>query len=178
METAILAGGCFWCIEAMYDDLQGIVSVESGYAGGHVDNPNYKQVCAGGTGHAESIRVTFDPAQISYAEILDIFFHVHDPTTLNRQGNDVGEHYRSAIFTLSPAQEAEAVAAKARAASLWPGKIVTQIAPAGTFWVAEDYHQEYFQRLGSGNAYCNFVVAPKVKKFREAYKHRLKSAAA
>lgn len=173
-EVAILAGGCFWCIETLFNDLRGVESVESGYTGGHVDHPTYKQVCEKTTGHAEAIRVTYDPAVISYAELLDIFFHVHDPTTKDRQGNDVGPQYRSAIFTLSPDQAQDARAARGAAAVLWPDPIVTEIVPASTFWVAEDYHQGYFERSGAGNSYCNYVVAPKVRKFRQKYADRLK----
>lgn len=174
-ETAILAGGCFWCIEAIYDDLLGIVAVESGYIGGHVPSPSYKDVCAGDTGHAEAIRIEFDPAIVSYADILDIFFHIHDPTTLNRQGNDVGNQYRSALFPLDPAQHDVAATARANAAALWPDPIVTTIEDGTQAWYpAEDYHQDYYARTGDTTPYCNYVVGPKVRKFREKYAHRLK----
>ena len=177
-EIATFAAGCFWCYEAIYDDLKGVTSVESGYIGGHVANPTYKQICNGDTGHAEAIRIEFDPEQISYAELLDILFHVHDPTTLNRQGNDVGTQYRSAIFPHSSEQRAAAEQAIAAAGSEWPAPIVTTIEDGDATWYpAEDYHQEYFANNGDANPYCSFVVAPKVKKFREKYRDRLKSAA-
>ncbi len=175
-EIAVLAGGCFWCIEAVFDDITGVSSVESGYIGGHVDQPNYRQVCGGDTGHAEAIRVTFDPATISYAELLDIFFDIHDPTQLNRQGNDVGTQYRSAIFPQTPAQDAEAKAAIERAQQDRAGRIVTTIEPNAPWYPAEDYHQEYFAREGNANPYCQMVVAPKVAKFRKSYAARLKRA--
>jgi peptide-methionine (S)-S-oxide reductase len=176
MQTAILAGGCFWCIEAVFDMLDGVAIVESGYIGGSVANPTYKQICTGTTGHAEAIRVTFDPAKLSYAEVLDCLFHVHDPTQLNRQGNDVGTQYRSAIFVVDDSQRQQAQAAIAAAQADWPAPIVTTIED-GTqpFTVAEDYHQEYFVNNGGSNPYCSYVVAPKVKKFREKYAGRLKS---
>jgi peptide-methionine (S)-S-oxide reductase len=173
--TTILAAGCFWCIEAVFDDLQGIVSVESGYIGGHVDNPTYKQICNGDTGHAEAIRVVYDPAIIPLNEMLDVFFDIHDPTQLNRQGNDVGTQYRSAIFYADTAEKTVAEAAIARAQPNWPQKIVTTLEPATTFYVAEDYHQEYFAREGGGNPYCSYVVAPKLKKFRAKYAQKLKT---
>lgn len=173
-EIATLAGGCFWCIEAVFDDLIGVDSVESGYIGGHVANPTYEQVCNGDTGHAEAIRVVFDPAVISFDDLLDIFFDVHDPTQLNRQGNDVGTQYRSAIFAHSDAQRAAAEAAIERAQASWPRPIVTRIEPDAPWYPAEDYHQEYFARVGNGNPYCAFVVAPKVAKFRKSYAERLK----
>ena len=172
-ETAILAAGCFWCVEAVFDDLIGVKSVESGYIGSHVDNPTYRQVCEEPTGHAEAVRITFDPAEISYDELLDVFFHVHDPTTLNRQGNDVGEQYRSAIFTLNDAQKLSAEKAIAAAQAEWPNPIVTQVVPATRFWEAEDYHQEYFAN-NPNQPYCSAVVGPKVRKFREKYAARLK----
>lgn len=175
-EIAVLAGGCFWCIEAVFDDITGVSSVESGYIGGHVDQPNYRQVCGGDTGHAEAIRVTFDPATISYAELLDIFFDIHDPTQLNRQGNDVGTQYRSAIFPQTPAQDAEAKAAIERAQQDLAVRIVTTIEPNAPWYPAEDYHQEYFAREGNANPYCQMVVAPKVAKFRKSYAARLKRA--
>lgn len=172
-ETAILAAGCFWCVEAVFDDLIGVESVESGYIGGHVENPTYSQVCDGNTGHAEAVRITFNPEQISYDELLEVFFHVHDPTQLNRQGNDVGEQYRSAIFYLNDAQREAAEKAIAAAQLDWPSRIVTQVTPATRFWKAEDYHQEYFAN-NPNQPYCAAVVGPKVRKFREKYAGRLK----
>lgn len=174
-ETATFAGGCFWCTEAVFDDLIGVESVESGYIGGHVPNPTYKQVCGGDTGHAEAIRVVFDPAVIGYGDLLDVFFATHDPTQLNRQGNDVGPQYRSAIFPNSPEQEAEARAAISRAQADWPAPIVTTIEPDAPWYPAEDYHQEYFARVGDQNPYCVAVIAPKLRKFRKSFAERLKS---
>lgn len=175
METATLAGGCFWCTEAVFDDVIGVQSVESGYIGGHVENPSYKRVCDGDTGHAEAIRIVFDSEVIAYGELLDIFFHTHDPTQLNRQGNDVGTQYRSTIFPHSPEQEAEARAAIERAQADWPSPIVTTVEPLATWYPAEDYHQEYFARVGEQNPYCMAVIAPKLRKFRKSYAERLKS---
>jgi len=177
-EYATLAGGCFWCTEAVYNDVIGVESVESGYIGGTVANPTYKQVCGGDTGHAEAIRVGFDPAQISYADLLDIFFATHDPTTLNRQGNDVGTQYRSAIFPHDAAQEAEAKAAIARNATNWPDPIVTTIEPLGEWYPAEDYHQEYWDGEGQRNPYCLAVIPPKLKKLRKSFAARSKAEAA
>jgi peptide-methionine (S)-S-oxide reductase len=175
-ETATLAGGCFWCLEAVYDELKGVESVESGYMGGEAPNPTYEQVCGGNTGHAEVVRVTFDPAQVSYQDLLGIFFSIHDPTTLNRQGNDVGTQYRSAIFYGTPEQEriAREMVAKLERDKTFSRPIVTEIAPAAPFHMAEAYHQEYFRRVGAGNPYCSFVVEPKVTKFRKQYMDRLK----
>ena len=175
-ETATLAGGCFWCLEAVFDDLKGVESVESGYMGGHLPNPSYRRVCDGDTGHAEVVQIRFDPGVVSLADLLDVFFTIHDPTTLNRQGNDVGTQYRSAIFYHTPEQKAaaEAKIAEISAAGIWDQPIVTEIAPAATFYVAEDYHQEYFQRTGDANPYCSAVVAPKVAKFRQKFFARLK----
>ncbi|MGF7146866.1 peptide-methionine (S)-S-oxide reductase [Sphingomonas zeicaulis] len=173
-EIATLAGGCFWCVEAVFDDVIGVTSVESGYIGGWLENPTYKQVCNGDTGHAEAVRIRFDPDVISYDDLLDIFFHIHDPTQLNRQGNDVGTQYRSAIFPHSEAQHVAAEAAKARAAADWPDPIVTTIEHPNTWYEAEDYHQEYFARVGDQNPYCMAVVAPKLRKFRKSYAARLK----
>jgi len=175
-ETATLAGGCFWCLEAVYDELKGVESVESGYMGGSAPNPTYEQVCGGDTGHAEVVRVTFDPAQVSYEDVLGIFFSIHDPTTLDRQGNDVGSQYRSAIFYHTPAQErvAREMVARLGRDKAFSRPIVTEIVPAGTFHMAEAYHQEYFSRVGGGNPYCSFVVEPKVAKFRKQYMDRLK----
>jgi peptide-methionine (S)-S-oxide reductase len=174
MKTATFAGGCFWCTEAVFDDVIGVESVESGYIGGHVPNPTYKQVCGGDTGHAEAIRIVFDPAVIGYGDLLDIFFATHDPTQLNRQGNDVGPQYRSAIFPHSPEQDAEARAAIARAQADWPDPIVTTIEPDAPWYPAEDYHQEYFARVGDQNPYCMAVIAPKLRKFRKSFAERLK----
>lgn len=178
-EIATLGGGCFWCVEAIYNELSGVERVESGYAGGRVENPTYKEVCEGTTGHAEVIQLTFDPRVVSFKEILEVFFTVHDPTTLNRQGADVGTQYRSVIYYHDAAQKAaaEEVVAEINAAKIWDAPIVTEIAPFEKFYVAEDYHQEYFSR-NAGQSYCRFVVAPKVVKFRERYRDKLKSSAA
>ncbi len=175
-EVATLAGGCFWCLEAVFDQLEGVQSVESGYMGGHRAEPTYEEVCAGATGHAEVVRVTFDPAVVAYRDLLAVFFTVHDPTTLNRQGNDVGTQYRSAIFFHTPEQEkaAREVVSRLSEEKVWAHPIVTEIVPAMTFWQAEDYHQEYFERVGSQNPYCSFVVEPKVAKFRKHFFERLK----
>ena len=175
-EIATLAGGCFWCLEAVFDELKGVKSVESGYMGGRTPNPSYEAVCSGSTGHAEVVRVTFDPAVVSYEDLLGVFFAIHDPTTLNRQGNDVGTQYRSAIFTHSEAQKrsAEAVIRRLTGEKLFSRPIVTEVVPAGQFHVAEDYHQEYFQRVGAGNPYCSMVIEPKVSKFRKHFVERLK----
>ena len=175
-QVATLAGGCFWCLEAVYDQLKGVESVESGYMGGHAPDPTYEQVCSGSSGHAEVVRVTFDPAVVSYRDLLAVFFTIHDPTQLNRQGNDVGTQYRSAIFVHSEEQkrEAEAVVAKLTADKLFSDPIVTEIVPASTFHMAEDHHQEYFERVGSGNPYCSFVIQPKVARFRRHFVERLK----
>lgn len=174
MEIATLAGGCFWCLEAVYDSLRGVASVESGYMGGAVANPSYEEVCGGETGHAEVVRITFDPAELRFRELLDVFFEIHDPTTLNRQGNDTGTQYRSAIFYHSPEQKEEAE----RAIRDWSGRfadpIVTEVTPAETFWIAEDYHQEYFANHPS-KPYCAFVVSPKVAKFRKKFPAQVKA---
>jgi peptide-methionine (S)-S-oxide reductase len=175
-EQATLAGGCFWCTEAIFNDVIGVSRVESGYTGGHVANPDYKQVCGGDTGHAEAVRIDFDPGLISYDEILDLFFATHDPTQLNRQGSDVGSQYRSAIFPHSPEQEAKARAAIERARADWPGPIVTTIEPLGDWYPAEDYHRDYFEREGGNNPYCMAVIAPKLRKFRKSYSQRTKSS--
>jgi peptide-methionine (S)-S-oxide reductase len=175
-EVATLAGGCFWCLEAVFDQLQGVESVESGYMGGSTAQPTYEQVCTGRTGHAEVVRVTFDPAVLSYRDLLGVFFAIHDPTTRDRQGSDVGTQYRSAIFHHSPEQKqaAEEVIARLAGEKLWRDPIVTEVAPASTFHRAEDYHQEYFARVGNANPYCSFVIEPKVAKFRKHYLDRLK----
>jgi len=175
-EIATLAGGCFWCLEAVFDELQGVESVESGYMGGRTPRPTYEDVCGGNTGHAEVVRVTFDPAILSYQDLLGVFFSIHDPTTLNRQGNDVGTQYRSAIYFHSPEQEraAKDLVERLTREKLFRNPIVTEIAPASEFHMAEDYHQEYFRRVGGGNPYCSFVIEPKVAKFRKHYMERLK----
>jgi peptide-methionine (S)-S-oxide reductase len=175
MEVATLAGGCFWCLEAVFDDLEGVESVESGYMGGETTNPTYEQVCEGDTGHAEVVQVKFDPAVLSFTDLLKVFFVIHDPTTLNRQGNDAGTQYRSAIFYHSPDQKAaaERVIANITREKLYRDPIVTQVAPASAFYVAEGYHQEYFAR-NPYQPYCQFVVAPKVAKFRKHFTERLK----
>jgi peptide-methionine (S)-S-oxide reductase len=173
IELATLGGGCFWCIETLFQDLQGVSKVESGYAGGHVDNPTYSQICTGATGHAEVIQISFDPAIIAYADILDVFFTMHDPTTLNRQGNDVGTQYRSAIYYHSDAQKEAAKAAKAAAAKDWSDPIVTEITEFDKFYKAEQYHQNYYKD-NPNQPYCSFVIAPKVKKFKEKYAAKLR----
>lgn len=178
IEQATLAGGCFWCTEAVFDDVVGVTNVESGYTGGETSNPDYRSVCAGDTGHAEAIRLTFDSEIIGYADLLDIFFHIHDPTQLNRQGNDVGTQYRSAIFPHSDEQKALAQTAIELAGEEWDDPVVTTIEPLGDWYKAEDYHQDYFEREGSRNPYCMAVVAPKLQKFRKSYQNRLKKAAA
>ncbi|MBK6981894.1 MAG: peptide-methionine (S)-S-oxide reductase MsrA [Betaproteobacteria bacterium] len=176
MESATLAGGCFWCLEAVFDQLSGVESVESGYMGGETPNPKYEAICRGNTGHAEVVRIVFDPAVVGYPDLLDVFFTIHDPTTLDRQGNDVGSQYRSAIFFHTPEQEhaAREAIAKRTADKLWPRPIVTQVTPASAFWPAEDEHQEYFERVGHRNPYCTMVVEPKVQKFRKRFLDRLK----
>ena len=173
---ATLGGGCFWCLEAVFDQLRGIISVESGYMGGHVNQPSYREVCNGNTGHAEVVQVTFDQATISYEDILRVFFAIHDPTTLNRQGADVGTQYRSVIFYHSQAQKevAEQVIAEITESGIWSNPIVTELAPASDFFVAEDYHQEYFERNG-GQPYCQVIIAPKVAKFRKQYIDQIKA---
>ncbi len=174
-EQATFAGGCFWCTEAVFRDVIGVEQVESGYIGGSVEHPTYKQVCGGDTGHAEAIRVTYDPAVIGYDEMLDIFFATHDPTQLNRQGNDVGTQYRSAIFPHSPEQEA-AARAGIECAGEGRGKIVTTIEPLTTWYPAEDYHQEYWDGEGQRNPYCMAVIPPKLQKLRKSFAARSKAA--
>ena len=178
-ETATLGGGCFWCLEAVYLGVDGVIAVESGYAGGTAENPTYEQVCDGATGHAEVVKVQFDPARIGYGDILEIFFSIHDPTQLNRQGNDVGTQYRSAIFTHSDTQRDAALQAirDIEREGLYEGKIVTQVLPLdGNYWPAEAYHQNYFAKHPE-QGYCAFVVAPKVAKFRAKFAHRMKRGA-
>ncbi|PYP84769.1 MAG: peptide-methionine (S)-S-oxide reductase [Candidatus Angelobacter sp. Gp1-AA117] len=175
-ETAILGGGCFWCLEAVYDRLVGVQSVESGYMGGHVDNPSYRQVCSGTTGHVEVTRVNFDPAELSFHDLLEVFFTIHDPTTLNRQGNDIGTQYRSVIFYTSEEQrkEAEKAIAELNAAHTYRDPVVTTVEPATKFFIAEDYHQEYYAN-NSSQPYCQLVVAPKVQKFQKNFREKMKA---
>ena len=178
-EVALLGGGCFWCLDAVYRNLTGVSDVLSGYAGGHVDNPSYEQVCGKRTGHAEVVRVVFDPAVVSYSDILRVFFTIHDPTTKDRQGADVGPQYRSVIYFEGAQQEAAAreVIAEVERQGLYDAKVVTELAPAPAFWAAEDEHQDYFNR-NPWSGYCRAVVAPKVAKFRKGFAHRLKERAA
>ena len=175
-QIATLGGGCFWCLEAVYDDLIGVESVVSGYAGGHVPNPTYEQVCAKTTGHAEVVQLTFDATVITFRELLEVFFTIHDPTTLNRQGNDVGPQYRSAIYYHDDAQKetSETVIAEFNAAKLWANPIVTEVSPLDIFYPAEDYHQNYFEN-NPYQPYCQIVVAPKVAKFRKKFRNKRKS---
>ncbi len=175
LQQATLAGGCFWCLEAVFDDLRGVYSVESGYSGGTTENPSYKAVCTGLTGHAEVVRIEFDPQEISFEDLLRVFFSIHDPTTLNRQGADVGTQYRSAIFyhDESQKQTAEAIIRELEAAQIYPDPIVTEVSPLVNYYPAEDYHQEYFAN-NPGQPYCAAVVAPKVAKFRKKFVERLK----
>ena len=172
-QAAILGGGCFWCLEAVYLEVRGVTRVESGYMGGHDPAPTYEAVCAGDTGHAEVVRIAFDPAVISLHDILEVFFTIHDPTTLNRQGNDVGTQYRSVIFFDSPAQEATARQVIAEMANVWDAPIVTEVQPAASWFKAENYHQNYYAQHPL-EAYCALVVAPKVAKFRKTFTNRLK----
>jgi peptide-methionine (S)-S-oxide reductase len=176
LQVATLAGGCFWCLEAVFDELTGMHSVESGYTGGHVPNPSYHDVCDGETGHAEAVQVTFDPSVLSYHDLLTVFFTMHDPTTLNRQGADVGTQYRSAIFYHDEEQKrmAEEVMAEITAAKLWENPLVTELTAFDKFYVAEDYHQEYYVN-NRFQPYCQFVIAPKVTKFRKQFMERLKN---
>ncbi len=173
-EIATLAGGCFWCTEAIFRELKGVEKVEPGYAGGKTPNPSYEQVCTGTTGHAESIQITFDPKVISFHDLLEIFFSTHNPTTLNRQGDDVGTQYRSAIFYHSPHQQetAKQVIREVDAKHIWPAPIVTEVTPFTNFYPAEEYHQDYFER-NPRQPYCQFVIAPKVAKFREHWRAKL-----
>ena len=175
LQTATLAGGCFWCLEAVYDELKGVHSVESGYAGGHVDNPSYRDVCNGNTGHAEVVQIRFDPSVISYRDLLNVFFTIHDPTTLNRQGADIGTQYRSAIFYHDEEQKkiAEETIKDLNTQKIWDNPIVTEVTRFDKFYVAEDYHQEYFTK-NPYQPYCQVVVAPKVSKFRKHFLEMLK----
>ncbi len=174
LETATLGGGCFWCIEAVFNEVRGIHSVTSGYSGGTIKNPAYREVTTGRTGHAEVVRLEFDPQVISYRQILEIFFHLHDPTTLNRQGADVGTQYRSVIFYHNDEQEATArdVFAEIDASNLWPDPLVTEISPLTNFYVAEDYHQDYYEK-NPNQPYCTFVIGPKMEKLRKLFKEKL-----
>ena len=175
-ETATLGAGCFWCVEAVFQDLKGVHRAVSGYAGGAVENPTYQQVCTGTTGHAEVVQITFDPEAISFADLLAVFWRTHDPTTLNRQGADVGTQYRSAIFYHTEEQRAIAEESKREtdASGLWPGPIVTEIAPLRNFYEAEDYHRDYY-RLNPDQPYCRMVIDPKIRKFRKAFQDRLRA---
>jgi peptide-methionine (S)-S-oxide reductase len=174
-ELATLGGGCFWCLEAVYQQLRGVQHVESGYTGGQVPNPTYEQICDGNTGHAEAIKIEFDPALVSYREILEIFFTIHDPTTLNRQGNDVGTQYRSVIYYHNPQQQDCAKHVIAEMANVWDAPLVTELLPVETWYKAEDYHQNYY-RNNPLQGYCAFVVAPKVAKFRKTFSEKLVQA--
>jgi peptide-methionine (S)-S-oxide reductase len=173
-ELITLGGGCFWCLEAVYELVDGVLAVESGYSNGHVPRPSYQQVCTGSTGHAEVVRVTFDPARIPLREVLEIFFAIHDPTTRDRQGNDVGPQYRSGIYWHDPAQEAVARAVVAEADAAHGGRVVTELQPEANYWRAEDEHQHYFARHPM-QGYCAFVVAPKVAKFRRTFAARVRA---
>lgn len=175
MEKATFGSGCFWCTEAVFQRLKGVEKAQSGYSGGEVENPTYEAVCTGQTGHAEVVQVTYDPELISYDELLEVFWNTHDPTTLNRQGNDTGTQYRSAIFYHNEEQKqlAESYKEKLEAEKIWSDPIVTEISPLINFYAAEDYHDDYFDRNG-GQPYCSFVVAPKVKKFKEVFADKLK----
>ncbi len=175
-ETATLAGGCFWCLEAVFDDLKGVTNVVSGYTGGSMANPTYEAVCSGRTGHAEVVQIQFDPSIISFSDLLHIFFTIHDPTTLNRQGADVGTQYRSAIYYHTPEQKqiAETTIAEISAEHIWQNPIVTEVTPLDTFYPAEDYHQEYYANHPNAG-YCQVVIAPKVAKFRQKYDQQLKA---
>ena len=177
VHTATLAGGCFWCLEAVYDRMHGVQAVTSGYMGGHTEHPTYEAVCSGKTGHAEVVRIDYDPSVVSYRDLLEVFFAIHDPTQLNRQGNDVGTQYRSAIFWHDEAQrlEAERMIAELTRTGAYPAPIVTEVAPAGTFWPAEDYHRDYFEHHPN-QPYCLFVVAPKVAKLQAKFAAWLKPA--
>ncbi len=174
-ETATLAGGCFWCLEAAFQDLKGVEKVQSGYAGGHVANPSYEQVCTGTTGHAEVVQITFDPTVVSFDDLLHVFFTIHDPTTLNRQGEDVGTQYRSAIFYHTPQQKAtaERVIRELEAEKVWDDPVVTELKPLDAFYPAEQYHRDYYRR-NPNQGYCRAVIAPKVAKVRKLYFDKLK----
>ena len=172
-QTITLAGGCFWCLEAVYEQCDGVIAVESGYANGHVPRPTYEQVCGGDTGHAEVVRVRFDADRIALREVLEIFYAIHDPTTRDRQGNDVGPQYRSGIYWTDPAHEPVVRAVTAEVDAALGGRVVTELAPLDNYWRAEDYHQHYFANH-PGQGYCAFVVAPKVEKFRRTFRSRVR----
>ncbi len=178
LAIATLGTGCFWCTEAIFQNLDGVVSVVSGYSGGHVENPTYEEICTKTTGDAECAQITFDPSIISFEELLEVFWRVHDPTTPNRQGNDIGPQYRSAIFYHDDTQKAitELSLKAVDASDLWPDPIVTEIAPFHKFYKAEDYHQKYFDRVGNRNPYCTYIIAPKVNKFKKEFESKLKSS--
>jgi len=178
-ETATFAGGCFWCTEAVYQEVEGVLAVESGYTGGRTEHPSYEEVCAGTTGHAEAVQITFDAAKVRYEDLLEIFFKTHDPTTLNRQGADAGTQYRSAIFTHSPAQKAaaERIRKELDASRAWEHPIVTEIVPFKAFWKAEEHHQDYYS-LNRTAPYCLFVIRPKMDKFRKVFKDKLRKVPA
>lgn len=175
-EVTTLGGGCFWCLEAVYQQMKGVLHVESGYTGGHVLNPNYEVICTGASGHAEVVRLTFDPAVASYRDILEVFFTIHDPTTLNQQGNDIGTQYRSVIYFHTPEQEGVAKQVISAMAQVWDAPIVTELSPVETYYKAEDYHQNYF-RQHPYHGYCAYVVAPKVSKFRQTFADKIRSEA-
>ena len=174
-DTAIFASGCFWCTEAIFDEVEGVKKAESGYTGGHIKNPSYREVCNETTGHAEAVRIIYDPEMISYQELLEIFFMTHDPTTLNRQGADAGTQYRSAIFYHSEVQKktAESIIQELNSSGAWDDPIVTEVTAADTFYLAEDYHQDYFTKNPSA-AYCSFVISPKLEKFKKVFSEKLK----
>ncbi len=173
-EVATLGGGCFWCLEAVYQELKGVLAVESGYTGGEIPNPTYRQICTGETGHAEVVKLTFDPSVVTYREILEIFFTIHDPTTLNQQGADIGTQYRSVIYYHSPEQEAMAREVVAAMAHVWDAPIVTELSPIGAYYKAEQYHQNYFVN-NPNQGYCAYIVAPKVIKFRQTFADKIKN---
>ena len=177
-EVATLGTGCFWCTEAIFQNLDGVISAVSGYSGGHVENPTYEEVCSKTTGHAECVQITFDPSIISFRELLEVFWRVHNPTTPNQQGNDIGPQYRSAIFYHDDEQKtiAEQSLNETEASDLWPDPIVTEIGPFSKFYKAEAYHQQFFDRVGSRHPYCTYVIAPKVQKFKKEFKEKLKKA--
>lgn len=174
-ETAVLGGGCFWCIEPIYQEMKGVLQVESGYTGGKIANPTYEQICEGTTGHAEVIQLEFDPAVVSYREILEVFFTIHDPTTLNRQGNDMGTQYRSVVYYASPEQKETAQQVMAEMGNVWPAPLVTELSPVETFYKAESYHQNFY-RENPEQGYCILIVKPKLAKFRQLFTDKLKTA--
>ncbi|MDZ7740834.1 MAG: peptide-methionine (S)-S-oxide reductase MsrA [Bacteroidota bacterium] len=175
MQIAVFGSGCFWCTEAIFDEVKGVKGAEAGYAGGKIPNPTYKEVCSGYTGHAEVVKVTYDPAEISFEELLEIFWKTHDPTSLNRQGADVGTQYRSVIFYVNDAQKktAERIKKELDASGAWDRPIVTEISPLGKFYIAEDYHQDYFEK-NPYEGYCQFVIGPKMEKFRKVFEEKLR----